>query len=157
EGSTRRTRTLPRDSSFKPISNGTHNFFGKSNWATDPDFDGQMDELRVWRVARTAGQIHDTMSRQLSGQKPGLVGLGNFDDGTARDLTTNGYHGKLVGTAKVVRAARPAQRFDPSRPLANGKVLELGGTNSYVELPPHIFTNNVVTVEGWVLFRDPGV
>ena len=34
-----------------------------------------------------------------------------------------------------------------------GRVLDLDGTNGYVELPAKLFTNEVVTVEGWVKWR----
>src|SRR5262245_27679728 len=33
-------------------------------------------------------------------------------------------------------------------------VLDLVGTNSFVELTTHLFTNEVVTVEGWMSFWD---
>ncbi len=36
-------------------------------------------------------------------------------------------------------------------------VLDLDGTNSYVELPAKLFTNEVVTVEGWVKWRTFGL
>jgi signal transduction histidine kinase/CheY-like chemotaxis protein/ligand-binding sensor domain-containing protein len=129
---------------------GIHNYLGKANWGGRL-FKGQMDEVCVWNVARTEGQIRETMSRKLSGQEPGLVGLWNFDDGTARDLTANGYHGNLVGAARVIRATRPAQRIEPPPALAGDNVLELDGQSSYVELPPNIFKDlTAVTVEGWV-------
>ena len=36
------------------------------------------------------------------------------------------------------------------------RVLDLDGKDSYVELPPDLFTNQVVTVEGWVKWREFG-
>jgi len=43
-----------------------------------------------------------------------------------------------------------------AQPAFTNSVLELDGTNSYVELPPRLFTNDVVTVEGWVKWRAFG-
>src|SRR5215831_13265102 len=39
--------------------------------------------------------------------------------------------------------------------LAN-HVLDLDGANSWVELPANLFTNEVITVEGWVKWREWG-
>ena len=36
-----------------------------------------------------------------------MDGLWNFNDGTARDLTTNAHNGTLAGQARVVQALRP--------------------------------------------------
>jgi len=45
-------------------------------------FHGQIDEVRVWNVARTPAKIKDTMGRQLWGSEPGLVVYWRFDEGT---------------------------------------------------------------------------
>jgi Concanavalin A-like lectin/glucanases superfamily len=98
--------------SFNAINSGKHNYLGRSNWKGQPsaeneDFDGQMDEVRVWRVARTEEQIRQAMFQRLTGREEGLVGLWNFDDGRAGDATPAGHHGKLVGQAHTVAAELP--------------------------------------------------
>ena len=104
-------------------------------------FLGEMDEVRVWNVARTAEEIGDTMNRKLEGNESGLVGLWNFDDGTARDSSPQGHDGTLVGNAQSVEDWNPAQaslatteRLAPSQtsPSAGGKVLELDGSSNRV-------------------------
>ena len=56
-------------------------------------FDGLMDDVRVWNVARTAEEIADNMHKELTGTEPGLVGYwrlnGDFADasGNGNDLT----------------------------------------------------------------------
>ncbi len=58
--------------------------------------DGQIDEVRIWNVARTQAQIRDNMCRQLTGAETGLVGYWNMNEGTGNtvnDLTTNNNHG----------------------------------------------------------------
>ncbi len=58
--------------------------------------DGQIDEVRIWNVARTQAQIRDNMCRQLTGTETGLVGYWNMNEGTGNtvnDLTTNNNHG----------------------------------------------------------------
>ncbi len=142
--------------SFSVLSNTTFNRLGKtvSQNAADLPFQGQMDEVRVWRTERTESQIQEAMFQKLTGSEPGLVGLWNFDDGTARDATTNGHHGQLMGNAQVIAAPRPA---GGSPSLATDRVLELDGTNSYVELPPGIFEGfTAATVEGWIKWQRFG-
>ena len=58
-------------------------------------FDGVIDEVRLWNVARTEAEIQSTMNSTLAGNEEGLVGYWNFDDGTAKDLTTNENDGEF--------------------------------------------------------------
>lgn len=68
-------------------------------WTTS--FRGQIDEFRVWNVARTARQIDSTMNDLLAGSESGLVGYWRFDEGsgqTVTDLSGRGNDGKLGPT-----------------------------------------------------------
>ena len=65
-------------------------------------FDGVIDEVRLWNVARTEAEIQSTMNSTLAGNEEGLVGYWNFDDGTAKDLTTNENDGEFQGNTKIV-------------------------------------------------------
>ena len=44
-----------------------------------------------------------------------------------------------------------------AQPSPTSHVLDLDGKDSYVELPAKLFTNEVVTVEGWVKWREFGI
>ena len=46
-------------------------------------FDGQMDEVRIWNVVRSAAEIAASMSCELTGDEPGLLAYYNFNQGTA--------------------------------------------------------------------------
>jgi len=50
-------------------------FGGSSFWF------GQIDEVRLWNVARTQGQIAASMNCQLTGDEPGLIAYYNFNEG----------------------------------------------------------------------------
>jgi hypothetical protein len=54
-------------------------------------FNGQIDEFRVWNMARTAVQITSTMNHPLMGNEPGLTGYWKFDEttGTSAADSTN--------------------------------------------------------------------
>ena len=45
-------------------------------------YDGGLDELRLWAVARTAAQIQAARTTELSGAEPGLVGYWRFNKGS---------------------------------------------------------------------------
>jgi hypothetical protein len=62
-------------------------------------FDGSVDEVRVWNVARTQAEIQANMYSPLAGSESGLVGYWPFEEGsgtTASDLTANGNNGTLT-------------------------------------------------------------
>ena len=44
-------------------------------------FHGQMDEVRLWKSARTEKEIRESMSRRLTGNEENLVALWNFETG----------------------------------------------------------------------------
>jgi signal transduction histidine kinase/ligand-binding sensor domain-containing protein/DNA-binding response OmpR family regulator len=143
--------------SFSAFKNGTRNYLGERVTTNDPptNFKGAIDEVRVWRVARSAEQIRQAMFQRLTGREEGLAALWNFDDvanGVVKDSGPGAHHGKLIGSAKAVGGDTPASLA----PARVSKVLDLDGTNSFVELPAKLFTNEVVTVEGWVKWRAFG-
>jgi len=65
--------------------------------ANSDRYTGQIAEVRVWSVARSAAQTQVDMYRQLSGDEPGLLGYWRFEAGIARDYSGNGYDGELKG------------------------------------------------------------
>jgi hypothetical protein len=103
-----------------------------------------MDEVRVWKVARTAEQIRENLSKPLTGSEPGLVGLWNFDDpaNPGRDASPNHHDGKLIGNARaeaMIPSLQSTRRFGKAvRRMANA-VLELDGATGFVELPRHFW------------------
>jgi len=96
-------------------------------------FQGRMDEVRIWKVARSQQQILKTMWDTLStayygSPDSGLAGywrfdkledLGVGDDGTddVRDLSLYMNHGDLVGSAHLVPSDLPT-----SIPVTHGQV-----------------------------------
>ncbi|CAG1772903.1 hypothetical protein BAC2_03220 [uncultured bacterium] len=58
---------------------------------------GLLDEVRIWNVTRTPGQIQSTINAELSGSEPGLVGYWRLN-GDAKDASPNGNHGTIFGS-----------------------------------------------------------
>jgi len=84
---------------------------------------GEIDEVRVWNVARTQKQIRQWMNRRIWGHPEGLVGYWRMDDPlksrTAKDYSGNENDGTLMGDAHFVFAPRvqEAPSINPTRSL----------------------------------------
>jgi hypothetical protein len=73
-------------------------------------FPGQLDEIRLWNVARTQQQMQNYMHRPLTGMDTGLVAYWRFDDGsgsTLSDASVNGNTGTLVNNPTWVLSGVP--------------------------------------------------
>ncbi|MCK4388118.1 MAG: S8 family serine peptidase [Dehalococcoidia bacterium] len=71
------------------------------------DFDGIIDEVRIWSDARTQSEIQDNMYSALEGTEQGLVGYWRINDGagsTASDSTSNENDGTVVGADWITGA-----------------------------------------------------
>jgi hypothetical protein len=68
-------------------------------------FDGIIDEVRVWSIARSGGQIYATMEDTLTGSEMGLVGYWKMNEGSGTDAGDASQHGHEV----VLEASRWAQ------------------------------------------------
>ncbi|MBI3413834.1 MAG: carboxypeptidase regulatory-like domain-containing protein [Verrucomicrobia bacterium] len=123
--------------SFKSAGSGRFHFLGRSEWGewgadNNDHFKGQMDEVRVWKVARTAEQIRETLFQTLTGKEPGLAGYWNFDDGGAngvvKDLSGGGHDGKLMGKARAAVGRPPtAEEWKQQRATISGIVKDETG------------------------------
>jgi hypothetical protein len=60
---------------------------------------GQMDEVRVWTIARTAAELRESMARTLVGNEAGLAAyyrMDELDGNTVYDLSSNANNGTLT-------------------------------------------------------------
>jgi probable HAF family extracellular repeat protein len=72
---------------------------------------GTLDELRVWRVARSGSQIRNAMSKRFNGAEDGLAVYWRFDEGSGRqftDATGSGFDVTLSGALNWVTSTAPA-------------------------------------------------
>ena len=71
-----------------------------SGQTTDDGFTGKMDEVRIWKVARSAEDIADNYKLILHGDEPGLVAYYHFDDGegTAPKDASSAHHDAAFNT-----------------------------------------------------------
>jgi Concanavalin A-like lectin/glucanases superfamily len=91
-------------------------FVGKSLDRT-ASFNGAIDELRIWNVARSQAQLQLNRSVLLQGNEANLVGYWNFDEGTGdqiHDKTLGNNTGRL-GDSVGTDASDPA--WSPDKPF----------------------------------------
>jgi len=120
-------------------------FIGKDNRNADY-FDGIIDDVRIWNVARTQQQIQDNMNKELAGNETGLVGYWKFNEGTgttAYDSTVNANNGTIYG---ATWANTPYKT-----PGTREKIVDLSGANpaggTKIEWSKTTPTNTTVKVE----------
>jgi hypothetical protein len=109
------------ETSFAALGSTPTNYLGRglSGNVTDRDFNGEIDELRVWNYRRSEAQIRDDMYKRLSGKEAGLAYLWNFDDGTISDATGHAAPGKLMGNARIVVSDLGLVAAPPPAPAPN--------------------------------------
>jgi hypothetical protein len=111
------------------------------------DFEGEIDELRIWNKALNLGDIQSGMFAPARGDEADLLVLYNFDemDGTtvAYDQSGNGLHGEVVGDTRFIVSERPDNVAFAVRAayLFNGTADDETGNNNGLIL------NNVVPAE----------
>jgi Concanavalin A-like lectin/glucanases superfamily/PA14 domain/FG-GAP-like repeat/RTX calcium-binding nonapeptide repeat (4 copies)/WD40-like Beta Propeller Repeat len=66
------------------------------------NFEGQLDEVRIWNTARSEEQIKSARNTRLNGNETGLAGYWNFDASIpGKDLTVNNNNAVLVNGVTV--------------------------------------------------------
>ena len=94
-------------------------------------FDGTLDDVRIWNVARTQEQIEANRIalKNTEETQTNLVGFYTFSDNTARDASSSNNTGTLGGNATVLRST-------PDNPLTipveADWVLKTGSDNNLV-------------------------
>ncbi|WP_126245074.1 LamG-like jellyroll fold domain-containing protein [Chitinophaga rhizosphaerae] len=75
--------------------------------------DGDLDEFRIWSVARTDQQVRESMHHTLTGQEPGLkvyIQGHGADNGNLTDLGPNHYNVTLIGGVSTVNSTAPVAK-----------------------------------------------
>lgn len=86
-------------SSVGAVTTGAQWSLGSRPNASTQVFDGVIDDVRLWNVARSGAEIAANLGHPLTGAEPGLVGYWRLDEGgggVAHDATPNGNDGALV-------------------------------------------------------------
>ncbi|MFO0543755.1 MAG: LamG-like jellyroll fold domain-containing protein, partial [Pseudanabaena sp.] len=122
---------------------------GNRQWNNYDSFKGEIDEVRVWNVAKTQSQIQASLSQKLTGNEQGLIGYWNFEETSGHiinDLTTNSNHGMLInGVQRTVANSNPIARPE-------GKALYFDGVNDYIQVGANasLIVSDKFTLEAWI-------
>ena len=114
------------------------NYLGKSQFAADPFFGGEMDSFRIFGRALSASEI-----RSLAWAHPALAHRYSFSPTAISNVwdSIGMAHGTLMGSATIT----------------NGALQLTGATGGYVNLPGGLVSGcSAVTVEFWAAFGANG-
>jgi len=90
-------------------------------------YNGYMDEVRIWNVARSATEIQADMNRELEGNEPGLVGYWRLNEGTGTtiyDSTSNRSNGTINGAQWVINYTASGTRTSPEYNISTAGTVE---------------------------------
>ncbi|MFY0673377.1 MAG: T9SS type A sorting domain-containing protein [Bacteroidia bacterium] len=107
-------------------------------------FDGQMDELRIWKGVRTSHEIDQNMFRTLLGTETNLLAYYKFDQANELylpDVSLNNNQGELTnfslsGSASnwVISTCPVVDKTNAKKLEGPGNGIDFDGTNDYVNL-----------------------
>lgn len=120
------------------------------------NFNGDMDEVRIWNVARSQAEIQAYMNRTLEGDESGLMAYYNFDEVTGSTQATltdifDNNDGTLNGDPTWVDSDAPLSKI-----VAPGNAMSFDGVDDYVEMSGYtgITGTNARTMEAWIKTTD---
>jgi len=126
--------TIPNPASSTPLRFGRQYGGNGEYWA------GDIDEVRIWNVARSASDLQLNLSNRLAGTESGLIGYWRLDEGANNvvfDATTNGFNGTFQNYPVWV----PCGRTNPQpSSIFSQYVLSLELTNTQ---PPMIVSDSL--------------
>ncbi|MBI2280020.1 MAG: T9SS type A sorting domain-containing protein [Bacteroidetes bacterium] len=120
-------------------------------------YNGKMDEVRIWNVARTSVEINDNKDNCLVGNETGLLAYYNFENGAGTTVTdlVNANNG-------VMYAMDPATDWVSSNVTCgtlvvtntSGTALDFDGTNDMVTTGFIMPATSTFSIESWVYPRS---
>ena len=119
-------------------------------------FDGDMDEVRVWSVVRTADEIKANMYKELAGTETNLVAYYKMSDGAGTTVTDNQSSHTYTGTIHNGAEWKASGCFAGPRyalVLSQGTEIE---DHEYIDVPDAAsldLTTNY-TLEAWIKVQE---
>ncbi|HEY9164531.1 MAG TPA: LamG-like jellyroll fold domain-containing protein [Candidatus Kryptonia bacterium] len=88
-------------------------YFGENAGHTGRNFNGDMDEVRIWTVARTEQQVRADMFTTVASAQPNLLAYWQFNDGTGTTVAepVSGSNGTINGADNWVTSTAPVGQY----------------------------------------------
>lgn len=131
-------------------------YVGKSWYSGDSNFVGQLCELRIWNVQRSAAEIARMMNGRLTGTEQGLVRYLRCDETSGTVLVDSAG----VQDAVLQNASASAVLFGLAGPTLRDPItlptaMQLDGDKDYLTLPPvDLDFSQPWTLETWVYHSE---
>lgn len=121
-------------------------------------FQGELENVRIWSLARTASDLQSYATNRLRGAEAGLLGDWRFDDDAATDFLT------LDSATGAMHASLRESNSPPTKvsglafgpPLPGPLALQFNGHDQSVSLPAvadgRFDFTNAGTIEAWAYF-----
>ena len=124
-------------------------------------FNGFIDEVRIWNIARTQTEIQDNMNQPIENPTslPNLVGYWNFDSGIADDLSQYENDGDLYGGAHIADViyvspdgspTGDGTKENPYDTIQRG--IDESGRKDIVQVLPGIYEENIELLSDLTVF-----
>lgn len=109
-------------------------YLGWDNGADNRALKGLMDEVRIWKVAKTGEELESNKLDVLSGEEDGLVAYYNFDDRNPSQATDSAgtHHGILNGGSYVMSSISDEMVYTGSNSNQRSKAVSVNTSNIVV-------------------------
>ncbi|MES2566544.1 MAG: LamG-like jellyroll fold domain-containing protein [Bacteroidota bacterium] len=158
-------------------SEGAHSSSGLftigANQSGTQNFQGNMDDVRIWNVGRTNCELISYMNCEIPTDAAGLVANFHFNQGlstfsnpnetTLADASVNVYNGTLTNfalngtTSNWIAPGGVVSGFTTTTACSPAAALNFDGVNDYIAIPSNtaLSMTNAVTIESW--FKTTGM
>ncbi|MEM1391948.1 MAG: DUF4347 domain-containing protein, partial [Cyanobacteria bacterium P01_H01_bin.150] len=134
----------------------------------DTYFEGAIDEVRVWNVARSAGEIQNLLISELEGNETGLVGYWNFNGNNKNNAVNSSQEVASPEVNSYIKNPAPQIGYvevNLDKPFEGAaglwvqydiqnqpKAIKFDGKDDYVSVNNSDSLNltNEITIEAWV-------
>ena len=105
-------------------------------WPSAFGFNGTIDEVRIWNVARTPAEIQQFMRQSLNGAEAGLIGYWRLDEGSGQVVNGSSSESNdgTLGFLMSGEAEDPQWTTDYTEVFIDG--FEFGNTNAWSLVVP---------------------